>query len=186
MKKVFLISLKLQNLIIFETPMVKQSHLFIKNKILRIIDFFYPFVQKVLPLQKFRYLACGGGNTALNIFLYYISYHFIIQQKEVQFFNYSIPPHIASFWLPFLITFPLGFYLSMFVVFNGSYLKREIQFFRYFLVVVVCIFLNYTFLKLFVEDFHWYPPLSSALSTCLIVTFSYISQMYFSFRGNNS
>jgi putative flippase GtrA len=165
--------------------MIRNLHLSFKKLILNIIDFFYPSVQSFIPLKKFRYLFCGGANTALNIILYYISYNFFFKENYIQFFSVALSRHIASFWLPLTITFPLGFYLSMFVVFNGSYLKREVQFFRYVIVVALCIIFNYTFLKFFVEEWRWYPPFSSAVSTALIVTFSYLSQMYFSFKGNH-
>lgn len=165
--------------------MIKKLHLSFKELILNVIDFFYPLVKSFIPLKTFRYLFCGGTNTALNIILYYISYNFFLKGHHVQFFSVKISRHIASFWLPLAITFPLGFYLSMFVVFNGSYLKREVQFFRYFIIVALCILFNFTFLKIFVEELGWYPPFSSAVSTALIVTFSYLSQMYFSFKGND-
>jgi hypothetical protein len=42
-------------------------HLFIKKSILVIIDLFYPLFRKIFSLQTFRYVACGGVNTLLDI-----------------------------------------------------------------------------------------------------------------------
>ena len=164
--------------------MLYQFHLRFKSLLLQIIDAFYPFFKKIMPLQTFRYAACGGGNTALNILIYFVSYNFILKKQIVHLPFIAISPHIAAFIIAFLITFPIGYYLNMFVVFDGSYLKKRIQLFRYFLVVLVCIILNYIFLKLFVERLEWYPTPSMIVTTAIIIVFSYLSQRNFSFKQN--
>lgn len=164
--------------------MLYQIHIKFKNLLLQIIDAFYPLFKKIMPLQTFRYAACGGGNTALNILIYFISYNFVLKKKIVHLPFIAISPHIAAFIIAFLITFPIGYYLNMFVVFDGSYLKKRIQLFRYFLVVLICIFLNYIFLKLFVERLEWYPTPSMIVTTLIVIVFSYLSQRNFSFKQN--
>lgn len=135
-----------------------------------------------MPLQTYRYAACGGGNTALNILIFFITYNFIFKKTVLHLGPIAISAHIASFLVAFCITFPIGFYLSMYVVFQGSYLRRRIQFIRYFLVALACIFLNYFFLKLFVDFLGWYPTPSLILTTVIVVAFSYLSQKHFSFK----
>src|SRR5918993_4016459 len=128
-----------------------------KQLIISIIDFFYPPFRKFISLQTFRYIACGGGNTALDIVLYYISIHYLLRIHDVSGQQVvftpigAMTPHIAAFLFAFIITFPIGFYLSRFVVFTGSTLRGRIQLVRYFMLVMACIVLNYVFLKLFVE-----------------------------------
>jgi putative flippase GtrA len=94
----------------------------------------------------------------------------------------AISSHVAAFFIAFCITFPIGFYLSMFVVFQGSYLRKRIQLVRYFAVALVCIFLNYVLLKLFVDSWGWYPTPSLMLTALIVITFSYLSQKHFSFK----
>lgn len=150
--------------------------------IINIIDWFYPPFKKYIPYQTFRYAACGGGNTVLNIFLYYFSYNFILKKKHLDLSYVTISSHIAAFLIAFLITFPIGLYLNMFVVFKGSFLRKRIQLFRYFLVVVASIFFNYILLSIFVNKFKWYPTPSMIATTALIISFSYFSQLKFSFK----
>lgn len=136
-----------------------------------------------MPLQTFRYAVCGGGNTALNLLIFFVSYNYLFKKEVVYLpFGLAMEPHIAAYLIAFLITFPSGFYLSMFVVFPESHLRRRIQLFRYLLVVLGSLLLNYILLKTFVEVFHWYPTPSMVANTILVVTFSYVSQRYFSFR----
>lgn len=158
-------------------------HYKLKNTILNLVDFFYPPFRKILPIQTFRYAVCGGGNMALNILLFSAFFHFLFE-KELVFlpFHLVLNAYTASLFTAFCITFPIGFYLSMFVVFPGSHLRRRVQFFRYFMIVLCNIFLNYSLLKLFVEVFHWFPTPSYIVDTILVVAFTYFSQRYFSFR----
>lgn len=150
--------------------------------ILGLIQFFYPPFKRIMPFQTFQYAACGGGNTALNIFIYFLSYNYVFAKKNIHLNFVVISPHIAAFILAFIITFPIGLYLNMFIVFKGSDLKKRIQLFRYFLVVLSCIGLNYILLKLFVEQWNWYPTPSMMVATLLTILFSYISQQKFSFK----
>lgn len=161
---------------------MKLFHHKIRSAILAVVDFFYPPFRKFMPLQTFRYAACGGGNTLLNILIFFITHNFILHNKILYLGSLAISSHIASFLIAFCITFPIGFYLSMFVVFQGSYLRKRIQLVRYFSVALACIFLNYFLLKLFVDLWGWYPTPSLIVTTIIVVTFSYLSQKYFSFK----
>jgi putative flippase GtrA len=154
----------------------------IRLGILSLVDFFYPVFRRFMPLQTYRYAACGGGNTLLNIVVFFLAHNFILKNKVLHLGAIAISSHVAAFMIAFCITFPIGFYLSMFVVFQGSYLKRRIQLLRYFIVAVCCIFLNYILLKIFVDFLGWYPTPSMILNAMIVVAFSYISQKHFSFK----
>jgi putative flippase GtrA len=162
---------------------MRRAHHKIRSFILSFVDLFYPPFKKVMTLQMFRYAACGGGNTFFNIGLYYIIYHYILKEQILELGFTAVSPHIAAFLIAFCITFPIGFYLSMYVVFQGSYLRRRIQLLRYFGVALACIFLNYFLLKIFVEKFGWYPTPSLMVTTGFVILFSYVSQRHFSFRS---
>lgn len=95
-------------------------------------------------------------------------------------------PHVAALLTGLAVTFPLGFYLSRTIVFTGSTLRGRVQLFRYFLLVAICIGLNYTFIKLFVEKCHLYPTVSKLLTTVIVVTFSFIAQKNFTFKVESS
>jgi putative flippase GtrA len=68
------------------------------------------------------------------------------------------------------------------VVFDGSYLLKRVQLFRYLIIVMFCIGLNYFFMKLFVDEFGWYPTPSYMFTFGLVTLFSYFSQRNFSFK----
>lgn len=153
-----------------------------KEFLVGIIDVFYPPFRFLMDRKTFRYLACGGSNTLLDIFLYFITYNFILQKNPLDLSFLVISPHIAAFIISFSITFPLGFLLMRYVVFTDSDLKGRVQLFRYMILVSICILLNYIFLKFFVEYLHFYPTVSKIFTTVIVVVFSYYSQRYFTFK----
>ena len=150
--------------------------------IMPIIDFFYPPFRRLMPLQTFRYAACGGGNQLLNLVIYYVSYNFIFKKQNWDAGFYVFSPHIAAFLVSFIVTVPLGFLLSKYVVFNQSGLKGRHQAIRYFAIVGICLVLNIGLIKLFVEVLHIWPTLAMLLNIVVVVLFSFLSQKKFAFR----
>ena len=157
-------------------------HKFISGLILGVIDVFYPLFQNIMPKQTFRYAACGGFNTLLDISLFFVSYHYIFLEKPFLVGKLIISPHIAAFIVGFFITFPIGFYLSRYVVFQETTARKAVQLIKYFLVVMFCIILNYGFLKLFIETFGFNVLVAKIVTTVFVVLFSYFSQKYFTFK----
>src|SRR5690606_4959526 len=127
-------------------------------------------------------LACGGGNTMLDIFLFFISYNFILNKQMVHLPFLTISPHIAAVLMAFIISFPTGFLLNKYIVFSESNLRGRVQLIRYFMLVGVCLLFNYVFMKFFVEICHFYPTIAKILTTVLVVCFSYITQKKFTFK----
>ncbi|OYW81574.1 MAG: phenylalanine 4-monooxygenase [Sphingobacteriia bacterium 28-36-52] len=164
---------------------MQKLHKYISHFILSVVDWFYPMFQKLMPKQTYRYAACGGFNTILDIGLFFIAYNYILVKSTVQLGNIVISGHIASFMMSFIVTFPTGFYLSRYVVFQETSVTKREQLGKYFLVVFGCILLNYIFLKIFVDSFGWYPTPSKILTTVFVVMFSYFSQKNFTFKAKS-
>jgi putative flippase GtrA len=157
-----------------------------KKWIISIIDFFYPPFSKVMPLQTFRYAACGGTNTLLDIFIFFISYNFILHKQDLNLGFIALKPYSASVFIAFCISFPTGFFLMRNVVFTQSTLHGRVQLFRYFLLVIICLILNYVFIKLFVEQWHIYPTVAKMLTTVIVISFSYLTQKNFTFKAEQN
>jgi putative flippase GtrA len=139
-----------------------------------------------MPQQTFRYAACGGTNTLLDIFVYFISYNYILHKEVLDLGFIAFKPHIAAFIMSFAVSFPIGFFLMRNIVFTESTLHGRVQLFRYFLLVVICILLNYVFLKIFVERMHIYPTVAKILTTFIVVSFSYLTQKHYTFKAERS
>ena len=154
----------------------------VRDVIIRIVDFFYfPFL-RFIPPEIFRYGATGGANMVFDILLYYIFYNFILDKQIIELGFIAISPHIAAFLIVFPITFSTGFLLAKYVTFTASEIRGRIQLVRYGLTVAGAIFLNYIFLKFFVEVADLYATMAKIITTIIVVGYSYISQRYFSFQ----
>lgn len=160
----------------------KAADFMIKKWITGFIDFFYPPFSKLMPIQTFRYAVCGSTNTLLDIFLYFIGYHYVLHERFVNLGIVTISPYILAFLMSFSISFPTGYLLNKNIVFPNSVLLGRVQLFRYFLLVMICLALNYIFIKLFVEQFHLYATVAKILTTVIVVSFSYLTQKNFTFK----
>ncbi|MEP7111292.1 MAG: GtrA family protein [Ferruginibacter sp.] len=154
----------------------------IKFSIISLIDFFYPPFKRLMPINTFRYAACGGVNVVLDISLFFIFYNFVFRKQIVELGFIAFQPHIAAFVFSFLITFPVGFLLSKYIVWTDSTIRGHVQLFRYFLIVMLNVVFNYSFIKLFVEYFHIYPTIAKMMTTVIVIIFSYLSQKHYTFR----
>lgn len=154
----------------------------IRNIILKTVDFFYSPFRRFVPLSTFRYAACGGANMVLDIALFALSYNFFYHKHDVNIGFYTLSAPTASLLTASFVSFFTGFYLSRYVVFPESVVRGRTQLIRYFLIVVVCFFLNYIFLWFFINYLGWYPTPSKIVTTVFVVVFSYLSQTYFSFK----
>ncbi|MDN3654143.1 GtrA family protein [Ferruginibacter paludis] len=149
------------------------------------IDFFYPLFKKVMPLQTFRYAACGCINVVLDIGLFFVFFNYVFRKQVLHLGFFSFQPHIAAFIASFFITFPVGFLTSKYIVWTESTMRGHVQLFRYFVIILMNFFINYIFIKLFVEFFHIYPTIAKVLTTVIVVLFSYLSHKHFTFKVKN-
>ena len=154
-----------------------------RDLILPIIDFFYPPFRRLMNLQTFRYAASGGGNTLLGFLIYLVSFKYVLHEKDLHFEFYAFKAHVAALFITFCLTFPVGFFMSKYVVFSDSKIKGHVQLFRYFMICLFNLALNYILLKIMVEKFHIYPVLAQVFTISVVIIFSYIAQRHFSFKA---
>src|ERR671921_765144 len=113
----------------------------LSNLIIKILEWFYPFFKRLMPKQTFMYAACGSGNTALGLLVFFISYNFVFKKQLVHLPFITFTPHIAAMILSFLFTFPMGFYMARYVVFSESTLRGRHQLMRYFATAMASVVL---------------------------------------------
>jgi len=151
-----------------------------------LIDIFFPLFRRLLSLQTYRYMVCGGLNTVTGLLVYYLSFYYIFSQRLVDLGFIAFKPHMAALFLSSAWSFSLGFVLNKYVVFTGSYLRGRVQLFRYLLTFLANLVLNYFLLKIFVEKAGWDPLVSQVLTIVIVVGISYLLQRHFTFRGSVS
>jgi len=154
----------------------------VQRLIITLLDIFYPIFKPFFNKQTYYYLACGGGNTLFALVLYYLFYNNLLHQEDLNLHIITFKAHMASLFFTTTITFPIGFYLTKYIVWSDSNLETKKQFFRHFAFLIFGTVLNYFLLKLFVEILEWWAMPSQILTTVIIVIFSYLTQKYISFK----
>ncbi len=152
------------------------------NTITSIIDFFYPPFRRMMTLQTFRYAACGGGNVVLGFLIFTGVYHFVVNRTVVDFGFIAFESYSVALFCSSVAVFFLGFLLNKFVVFTESNLKGRIQLFRYFLSFISNLCINYVLLKALIIYLHLHPVMAQVIVTAIVVTLSYFTQQYFTFK----
>lgn len=161
---------------------LKNIEKWIERTLTTVIDFFYPPFRKIFSIELFRYGACGGLNMVFDWILYYVFYHYVLGGKVFNLGFIAFTPHIAAFLFKFPITFLTGFWMARHISFAGSPVRGRTQIVRYLLVTLANIFINYIGLKLLVEVLGLWPTVSYILVNVICVTFSFLSNKFYSFK----
>ena len=152
--------------------------------IIKIIDIFYlPFFRRFIPLKTFRYAATGGGNMVLDAILYFLIFHFVLHESDLDLGGIVISPQVAAYLMTFPIIFLIGLWLARNITFQNSVLSSKTQRVRYFMVTLANILIKYGGIKWLVF-LGLFPSIANASMTVVTVIFSYIMQHNFTFKGN--
>jgi putative flippase GtrA len=150
--------------------------------IFKILDFFYPIVNRLMPKQTYYYAACGGINTLLGLGFFVFSFHFILGKEELDLGFFAFKSHVAALILSSIFSFPTSFFLTKFIVWSESNIGFKKQLSRHAAFAILYTFMNYWMLKFLVEYLNWWPFPSQLLTIGTIVIFSYLSQKHISFK----
>jgi hypothetical protein len=135
-----------------------------------------------MPLQTFRYAACGGGNAILAFLVYVFLLHFVFTLDEYNLKVIMMKGYNLSLFISFTVSFFVGFVLNKYVVFTASNLRGRIQFFRYCLAYLFNVLINYLLLKFLVEYLHLNATVGQIITMVIITIISYNSQHHFTFK----
>lgn len=140
-------------------------------------------LERVISRQMFGYFLCGAANMALDTLWYFLTYHYVVMERNVDLGIVVISPHIAALIIVFPITFFTGFLLNRYIAFRATQQRTTKQLFRYALSVVGSIFLNYVLMKLFVELCYVWPTIAKMMTTIIVALYSFLAAKYFSFTN---
>jgi putative flippase GtrA len=115
--------------------------------------------------------------------IFYGCHEYLFKREMVDLNFVTLTPHIAAFLLGLSVTFPIGFFLSRYVVFENTEGRKREQLPKYMMVVIGAILLNYFFLKVFIETLSLSAIIAKLFTTAIVVAFSYYAQKYFTFKS---
>jgi putative flippase GtrA len=140
-------------------------------------------VRKVLDSKVFRYFLSAGIATWVDIIVYFIAFNYIYRKEDIELFDsYVISAPTAALILSYTAGLLTNFFITKYIVFKESDLETYKQLFRYVLVALVVLFLNYVLMRFLIRQWNWYPTVARAFSAIAIGMFSFIVHKSFSFR----
>lgn len=158
--------------------------MFLVRLLTSIIDALYiKQLERIISRGTFGYCLCGAANMVLDAVWYYVIYHYIVLESNIDLGIVVISPHIAALIVVFPITFFTGFLLNRYVAFRATSQRSGKQLVRYALSVVGSIVLNYILMKIFVDMCHIWPTISKMLTTTIVAVYSFLAARYFSFTN---
>ncbi len=145
-------------------------------------------VKKLLSSKVFRYFISAGIATWVDVLVYFLAYNYIYQKQDVNLFDaLVISAPTAALALSYTAGLLTNFFITKYIVFKESDLETHKQLFRYVLVAIGVLFLNYVMMRLLIRNFNWYPTIARAVSALSVGMFSFVVHKSFSFKvGKNN
>ena len=140
-------------------------------------------VKKIFNSKVFRYFISAGIATWVDVMIYFVAFNYIYQKQDVNMFNWLvISAPTASLMLSYTAGLLTNFFFTKHLVFKESELETHKQLFRYVLVAMVVLGLNYILMRFLIRDWEWYPTIARAFSAIAIGAISFIIHKTFSFK----
>ena len=125
----------------------------------------------------------AGVATLVDISVYFIAFNYIYQKQDVHLFDsLLITAPTAALLLSYTAGLITNFLITKFLVFHESDLETHKQLFRYILVALVVLALNYVLMRFLIRNLDWFPTLARACSAITIGILSFAIHKTFSFR----
>lgn len=143
--------------------------------------------KRILRLKVVRYFFAASSATLVDVSVYFLAFNYIYHKENIYFFDFFVlSAPTASLILSYTCGLITNFLITKFLVFTDSDLKTYHQFFRFVLVALGVLVLNYAFMSILIRQFEWYPTIARAFSAIIIGVLSFITHKTFSFRVKNN
>jgi putative flippase GtrA len=138
---------------------------------------------RLLKSKIFRYFLSAGLATWVDIMVYFLAYNYIYSKSDIDFLGWMvISAPTASLMLSYTAGLITNFTVTKFLVFNESELETHKQLFRYVLVAIGVLGLNYVLMSFLIRSLEWFPTIARAFSALAIGVLSFVVHRSFSFK----
>ena len=144
-------------------------------------------LQPILQNNIFRYFVSAGLATWVDITVYFLAYNYLYQKMDFEVFDaYTISAATASLFLSYTFGLLTNFLITRYLVFSESELEFHKQLFRYVLVALLVLALNWGFMRILIRELEWVPTIARAVCALVIGKLSFVIHKTFSFKVRKS
>jgi len=143
-------------------------------------------LKKLLKSKIFRYFISAGVATWVDITVYFLAYNYLYKKLDFDLFGmYVVSAPSASLLLSYTIGLLTNFTITKMLVFKESELAIYKQLFRYVIVAIFVLILNYIAMRFLIRQLDWFPTIARAVSAISIGLLSFVIHKSFSFKMNS-
>lgn len=146
----------------------------------------FGLLQKLLSTRIFRYFISAGLATWVDVVVYFLAFNYLYEKTDIVFAKGVV---VASTTASLIMSYTAGlitnFTLTKMLVFKESDLQTHKQLFRYVLVALLVLALNWVLMRFLIRSLDWYPTLARGASAVLVGVLSFSIHKVFSFRSPN-
>lgn len=141
------------------------------------------WLRRIFKSKIFRYFLSAGLATWVDVMVYFLAYNYVYRKMDFDLFGLIlISAPSASLMLSYTAGLITNFTVTKFLVFHESDLETHKQLFRYVLVAIGVLCMNYVLMSFLIRQLEWYPTISRAVSAITIGVISFTVHRSFSFR----
>jgi putative flippase GtrA len=141
-------------------------------------------IPKLLASRIFRYFISAGLATWVDIVVYFLAFNHLYEKTDIVLAEGIV---VASTTASLIMSYTAGlitnFTLTKMIVFKESDLQTHKQLFRYVLVAMLVLALNWVLMRFLIRSLDWYPTIARGTSAVLIGVLSFSIHKVFSFRS---
>jgi len=142
------------------------------------------FFTRIFDSRIFRYFISAGLATWVDVVVYFLAFNYLYEKTDIVFSEGIV---IASTTASLVMSYTAGlitnFTLTKMLVFKESDLQTHQQLFRYVLVALLVLALNWLMMRFLIRSLEWYPTVARGTSAILIGVLSFSIHKVFSFRS---
>jgi putative flippase GtrA len=136
---------------------------------------------RLVKNQVFRFVFSAGVGFLVDISVFYLFYHNLLNQQTYQVLSFAVRNSSLSLAISFFSGVVVNFLITKFLVFHESQSKSSKQFIRFILVAIIGFFANLAVVKFLIQDMGVYPPYARVMAALSLFFASYFIHKVFSF-----
>jgi putative flippase GtrA len=143
------------------------------------------FFTRIFDSRIFRYFISAGLATWVDVVVYFLAFNYLYEKTDIVFTEgFVIASTTASLVMSYTAGLITNFTLTKMLVFKESDLQTHQQLFRYVLVALLVLALNWLMMRFLIRSLEWYPTVARGASAILIGVLSFSIHKVFSFRSS--
>lgn len=143
-------------------------------------------IKKIINQSIFRYGVAAAVATSVDVMVYFLTFNYVLKKTDWHVLpSLVISAPTVSLAVSYTCGLITNFTLTKFFVFPGSDLRTRHQLFRYVMVAVVVLGLNYVIMSFLIKALEWFPTIARAVAAVTAGFASFAAHRVFSFRGND-